>query len=106
MKFIEQNKRIFIPGKEDLYRRLSVRECARVQTFPDDFLFKYENIVNGYKMIGNAVPVEFAKHLASVIHKDVSDFLASKSMKKIQITNKEKVGAIFVAQKEKDLIRS
>jgi len=29
MKFIGQNERIFIPGKENLYRRLSVRECAR-----------------------------------------------------------------------------
>ena len=41
---VEQDKRIFVPGKEDLYRRLSVRECARIQTFPDNFLFKYENL--------------------------------------------------------------
>ena len=75
MKFIEQNKRIFVPWKEDLYRRLSVRECARIQTFPDDFLFIYDNIANGYKMIGNAVPIEFAKQLASVIYKDVSEYL-------------------------------
>jgi len=79
MKFIKQNKRIFMPGKEELYRRLSVRECARVQTFPDNFLFIYDNIANGYKMIGNAVPVEFAKQLASVIFKDVSEYQASKT---------------------------
>ena len=72
MQFVEQNKRIFVPGKEDSYRRLSVRECARVQTFPDNFLFKYQNIADGYKMIGNAVPVEFAKHLASKIYEDIS----------------------------------
>lgn len=71
MQFVEQNKRIFVPGKESLYRRLSVRECARVQTFPDSFLFKYQNIADGYKMIGNAVPVEFAKHLASKIYQDI-----------------------------------
>ena len=71
MKFIEQNKRIFVPGKEHLYRRLSVRECARIQTFPDDFLFIYENIADGYKMIGNAVPVNFAKHIAKKIYDDL-----------------------------------
>ncbi len=71
MKFIEQNKRVFVPGKEKKYRRLSVRECARVQTFPDDFIFKYENIADGYKMIGNAVPVNFAKHIAKKIMKDL-----------------------------------
>ena len=74
MEFIEQNKRIFVSGKEHLYRRLSIRECARIQTFPDDFLFKYDNLVNGYKMIGNAVPVEFAKHIALVIKKDIRIF--------------------------------
>jgi len=70
MEFVEQNKRIFVPGKEKKYRRLSVRECARIQTFPDDFIFKYENIANGYKMIGNAVPVNFAKHIAQKIMDD------------------------------------
>ena len=75
MEFVEQNKRVFVAGKEDLYRRLTVRECARVQTFPDDFIFKYKNIVDGYKMVGNAVPVEFAKHLALTIHDDILEFL-------------------------------
>lgn len=73
MKFIEQNKRIFVPGKEHLYRRLSVRECARIQTFPDNFIFKYRDVADGYKMIGNAVPVNFAYHLAKQIMKDLKD---------------------------------
>jgi DNA (cytosine-5)-methyltransferase 1 len=41
-----------------------VRECARVQGFPDSFEFIYNNVDKGYKMIGNAVAVEFARHLA------------------------------------------
>src|SRR3989344_5480277 len=72
MKFISQNKRIFVPGKEHLYRRLSVRECARIQTFPDNFIFKYRDIADGYKMIGNAVAVNFAHHLAKKIFSDLS----------------------------------
>jgi DNA (cytosine-5)-methyltransferase 1 len=67
MKFIEQNKRIFVPGKEHLYRRLSIRECARIQTFPDNFIFHYDKVAAGYKMIGNAVPVNLAKFLAENI---------------------------------------
>lgn len=71
MKFIEQNKRIFVPGKEHLYRRLSVRECARIQTFPDNFIFYYNNLSAAYKMIGNAVPVRMAKILAGKILSDL-----------------------------------
>lgn len=77
MHFVEQDKRIFAPGKEDLYRRLSVRECARIQTFPDDFVFKYKNVSDGYKMIWNAVPVEFWKSLAEVIYNDINEYLQS-----------------------------
>ena len=67
MKFVEKNKRIFVPGSEDLYRRLTVRECARVQGFPDNFEFIYKDVNNGYKMVGNAVPVELAYQVAMAI---------------------------------------
>ena len=40
-----------------------------MQTFPDDFEFKYAKVAAGYKMIGNAVPVEFAKALGLSILK-------------------------------------
>jgi DNA (cytosine-5)-methyltransferase 1 len=79
MKFIEQNKRIFVPGKEALYRRLSLRECARVQTFPDKFIFKYQNLADGYKMVGNAVPVEFARVLAEKIMSDLKEHTPQRS---------------------------
>lgn len=55
-------------------RRLTIRECARIQTFPDDFELIREREVlgneyaltssNAYKVIGNAVPPLLARHLA------------------------------------------
>lgn len=53
------------------YRRLSVREVARIQTFPDDFHFHYKNVNHGYKMIGNAVPVKLSQAVARVIRDDL-----------------------------------
>ena len=57
----------FVPKKEALYRRMSVREAARIQTFPDDFIFYYELLAAGYKMVGNAVPVTLAQQMALAI---------------------------------------
>ena len=64
---VEKNLQKFVPGKEYLYRRMTVREVARVQTFPDDFIFIYNDVNYGYKMIGNAVPVNLAYHVAMQI---------------------------------------
>ena len=57
----------FVEGKESLYRRMTIREVARVQGFPDDFVFVYECVNDGYKMIGNAVPVNLAYEVATSI---------------------------------------
>jgi DNA-binding ferritin-like protein (Dps family) len=62
----------FKKGYENQYRRLGVREAARIQTFPDDFEFKYKRISDGYKMIGNAVPVKLAEAFGQVIYSDLS----------------------------------
>ena len=67
MVFISQNQREFVKGKESLYRRMTVREIARIQCFPDDFKFFYSNIDDAYKMIGNAVPVNLAYEIAIAI---------------------------------------
>lgn len=64
MRYISPNQRVFLPGYEHLYRRLSVRECARIQTFSDKFRFFYTDIKEGYKMVGNAVPPRLARCLA------------------------------------------
>lgn len=69
MRYISPSQRIFEPGYEHLYRRLSVRECARIQSFPDSFKFIYTDVKMGYKMIGNAVPPRLAKYIALSVRK-------------------------------------
>lgn len=69
MEKLEVNLHRFVDGKEHLYRRMSVREVARVQSFPDSHKFIYEKVDYGYKMIGNAVPVNLAYAIANQIKK-------------------------------------
>ena len=57
----------FVTGQEHLYRRMTVREVARLQGFPDDFKLIYQKVDDGYKMIGNAVPVQLAYEIAVAI---------------------------------------
>ncbi len=71
MEKVEKNLCKFVEGKEDLYRRMTVREIARIQGFPDDFKFIYENVNDAYKMIGNAVPVNLAYEIAVAIKKQL-----------------------------------
>ena len=107
MKFIRQNKRIFIPDKKHLYRRLSVRECARIQTFPDSFIFKYDNISDGYKMVGNAVPVEFARIIAEKIILDIQEYRRDTKIReynnRIKRTIKTKKGTTILFKSKKEL---
>ena len=58
------------PNKE---RRMSVRECAIIQTFPDDFIF-YGSLGNMYKQIGNAVPVLLAEKIAEGIKQELDKY--------------------------------
>ena len=53
----------------NLKRRLSVRECAILQTFPDDFIFEGSTFRSMHKQIGNAVPVLLAEKVAKEIKK-------------------------------------
>lgn len=58
------------PNKE---RRMSVRECALIQTFPMDFEF-FGSLGNMYKQIGNAVPVLMAKKIAKGIKRELESY--------------------------------
>lgn len=51
-----------------LPRRLSAREAARVQSFPDDFVF-LQSTSDAYRQIGNAVPPVLAWHLAGALER-------------------------------------
>ena len=89
MKKVSKDKCVF---QGNLNRRLSVRECARIQTFPDWFVFsdgnkgnvKENNKLNEqYKQIGNAVPVLLAKSVTSPVLKYLIHKLGiSKNIKK------------------------
>lgn len=54
-------------------RSITVREAARLQTFPDDFEFLGANMAQ-YKMVGNAVPVDFARIVAEALYKLIDKY--------------------------------
>lgn len=68
---VDTDKYKFVEGQESLYRRLTVREIARLQGFPDTFKFFYDKLDDAYKMIGNAVPVNLAFIIANAIRKSL-----------------------------------
>lgn len=54
------------PEDMSYWRRLTVRECARIQSFPDDFEFMGAGTYT-YKQVGNAVPPVLAWHVANSV---------------------------------------
>ncbi len=54
-------------------RRFTIREIARIQSFPDDFQFPYKTIAHAYKVIGNAVPPVFAWVIAKALEKHLEN---------------------------------
>jgi DNA (cytosine-5)-methyltransferase 1 len=75
------------PKKE---RRRSVRECAIIQTFPDDFIFK-GSLGNMYKQIGNAVPVLLGKRIGEIIYHQLAyDKLLKENKVTVHLTEEVK----------------
>jgi len=67
---IRANPKSRVQFHYSLNRRLTVRECARIQTFPDDFKFSHAKTIS-VSQIGNAVP----PILAFLIAKSMATFL-------------------------------
>lgn len=54
------------------WRRLTIRECARLQSFPDNFDFPVSTS-NAYKQVGNAVPPVLGWHIARALYKSLGN---------------------------------
>lgn len=88
MEKVGTNQHIFDPDHQGLYRRMTVREVARLQTFPDDFYFIYSQVNDGYKMVGNAVPVNLAYHVACSV---------KEALKRVDITPCERKRTVDIS---------
>lgn len=67
---IRANPKSRVQFHYSLDRRLTVRECARIQTFPDDFVFTHAKTTS-VSQIGNAVPPT----LAYIVAKSIAVYL-------------------------------
>lgn len=61
------NPRYFVHPLRD--RPFTLRECARLQGFPDDFIFSSPDcsLLDGYRLVGNAVPVPVGRAIAASV---------------------------------------
>ena len=64
-KFFSVSNGRFVHPEEN--RALSIREGAVLQSFPKDYIFKTTNIANAARIIGNAVPPEYARRIGLAI---------------------------------------
>ena len=63
-------------------RAISIREAARLQTFPDDFIFS-NSLTDSALQIGNAVPIDLVK---------ASGMVFKEAIKAIKINRKKELG--------------
>lgn len=82
----EEHGGVTLDGKE---RRLTVRECARLQSFPDDYKFVQKGISasESYRLIGNAVPPLMAYYIGSHIADNFDNWFV-KSRNKVTVSQK------------------
>jgi DNA (cytosine-5)-methyltransferase 1 len=94
-----ENSGITHPTKD---RRFTIREIARIQSFPDDFVFVGESLRAKYRVIGNAVPPLLGEVIGDAILEQI------KSLKK-QSTKRRKTAKseiLFLTEgNELDILR-
>lgn len=66
---VGRDKRVF--ASDGKPRRLSIRECARIQTFPDHYKFVGNTVIDKYALIGDAVPPLLAQKVAEAVLKSL-----------------------------------
>lgn len=83
--FKPENAGVWHPTKDRIF---SVREIARIQTFPDSFVFHGKNIKSKYHQIGNAVSPLMAKLLAEQL-KHYCNKTKVSALKRVKIESNE-----------------
>lgn len=104
MEHVGKDRYIFTDGEEN-NRRLSVKEIARIQTFPDWYEFSRGNSNRSenakldlvYKQIGNAVPVRLALAVAEPIAEWVKEQLGNK------LNSNESIGCLELEMTERKM---
>ena len=69
---------LLVDSNRELYRRFTPREAARIQSFPDDFIFPVSDSF-AYKQIGNAVPPVMMWHIMDSLQKMIETNHSSKN---------------------------